>query len=266
MGPRTCIGTTDTRVDSPDTRVTPEDRKFVLDNINKRLRLERPLTPEDVIAERCGVRPLVVRGGGAKAGVEWSQLSRKHVIEANVGDRYVNIFGGKLTDCLNVGEEVLEEVKRLGIAVPYPAARWYGEAPDQTRDEYFHQAELMDLDAKTSPLASEKLSTRLWRRYGAEALRLLEEIRADPREGEILIKGTDYLRCELSLIAKREMIVKLEDLLRRRSKISLVMRREDIQRAVGLREACQLLFGDEADERLSEYFGDPTPVGAVAPG
>ncbi|MGH8454213.1 MAG: FAD-dependent oxidoreductase, partial [Nevskiales bacterium] len=35
MGTRTCIGTTDTRVASPHTQVTDEDRRFVLDNINR---------------------------------------------------------------------------------------------------------------------------------------------------------------------------------------------------------------------------------------
>ncbi len=39
MGPRTCIGTTDTRVESPHTGVEPADRAFVLNNINKRLQL-----------------------------------------------------------------------------------------------------------------------------------------------------------------------------------------------------------------------------------
>jgi glycerol-3-phosphate dehydrogenase len=29
---------------SPETRVTAEDRRFVLDNINKRLKLDKPLT------------------------------------------------------------------------------------------------------------------------------------------------------------------------------------------------------------------------------
>lgn len=254
MGPRTCIGTTDTRVESPETHVTPEDRKFVLDNINKRLRLERPLTADDVIAERCGVRPLVVEGGGVGSGVQWMQLSRKHVVETDLEDKRVSIFGGKLTDCLNVGEEVLAAVKRLGVTVPYPDARWYGEAPEQTREEFFHQARLMDLDAKTAPGVSEKLSTRLWRRYGGEALRLLEEIRADPREGEILVAGTEYLRCELSYMAKREMVVKLEDFLRRRSKVALVVADDELRRAAGLREACNILFGDDAEDRLAEYF------------
>src|SRR4029077_5849357 len=44
MGPCTAIGTTDTRVDDPNAVVTDEDRRFVLSNINKRLRLPHPLT------------------------------------------------------------------------------------------------------------------------------------------------------------------------------------------------------------------------------
>ena len=64
MGPRTVIGTTDTRVPTPETQITDEDRHFVLSNINKRLNLDKPLTSQDVIAERCGVRPLVVENDG----------------------------------------------------------------------------------------------------------------------------------------------------------------------------------------------------------
>ena len=86
MGPRTCIGTTDTRVESPIAHVTDEDRRFVLDNINKRLRLPAPLTEDDVIAERCGVRPLAVAvAGGGRKTTDWMQLSRKHVVEVDAG-------------------------------------------------------------------------------------------------------------------------------------------------------------------------------------
>ena len=82
MAHRTCIGTTDTQVDDPHTGVTEADRDFVLSNINARLALPQPLGRDDVIAERCGVRPLAVRksGGGA---IDVKQLSRKHVIETD---------------------------------------------------------------------------------------------------------------------------------------------------------------------------------------
>jgi glycerol-3-phosphate dehydrogenase len=255
MGMKSCIGTTDTRVEQPEVEVTPEDRRFVLDNINKRLRLPRPLGEQDIIAERCGVRPLVVEDGGGGSR-DWMQLSRKHAVEADAALGHVTIFGGKLTDCLNVGEEVCAESRRLGIALPFPDRVWYGE-PAEAREEYFHQARLMGLDELTSPQSSEKLSTRLWRRYGAEALGLLETIRRDPRTTEVIIETSEYIRGELDEAARREMVVKLDDFLRRRSKIALVVRREQIRRAAGLREACRILFGDEADAKIAEYFGEP---------
>jgi glycerol-3-phosphate dehydrogenase len=257
MGPCTCIGTTDTPTNAVPRVATAEDRRFILDNLNERLRLKSPLTEADVIAERCGARPLVVvraRAPGGKGGdqKDWMQLSRKHVLET--AGRVVTIFGGKLTDCLNVGEEIFEELARLGVRAPYADRVWYGEPPESVRDEFFHQARLMKLDAMTSPASSEALSTRLWRRYGDEAIVLLEAIRRDPRNAEVLIENAEYLRCEIEEAARREMVVKLDDFLRRRSKISLVVSREKLRGAAGLEEACAILFGTDAKEKLEEYF------------
>jgi glycerol-3-phosphate dehydrogenase len=204
MGVRTCIGTTDTPVDSPYTVVTDADRDFVLDNINKRLSLPKPLTREDIIAERCGVRPLVVRrtaGGGSRR--DWMQLSRKHEIDVDQSQAHLSIFGGKLTDCVNVGDEVSKHVAALGIDLPHADYRWYGEPDASVYREYMHQARLMDLDSYTSPDSIEQLSSRLWRRYDRLAFELLAQIREDPRQAEVLIKGTDYLRCEIQL-ARRQ--------------------------------------------------------------
>ncbi len=266
MGTRTCIGTTDTPSPSHEVHVTPEDRRFVLENINARLRLEAPLTEADIIAERCGVRPLAVAkapasgGGGSR---DWMQLSRKHAIEAHGGT--ISVFGGKLTDCLNVGEEVFEEVRKLGVLAKYPTSPWYGEGAPEVRQDFFHQARLMNLDALTSKSSSEPLSTRLWRRYGSSALGLLESIRQDPRQADLVIENAEYLRCEIEEAARREMVTKLDDFLRRRSKIALVVSRDTLRRAAGLREACRMLFGDDADARLAEYFGADAPQEAEQP-
>jgi len=256
MGTRTCIGTTDLRVDDPHVQVTAEDREFILSNIGRRLRLDAPLTTSDIIAERCGVRPLAVSGEGSH-GKDWTQLSRKHAIE--VGPASISIFGGKLTDCLNVGEEIYAEVTRIGVVAPYPESRWYGEPPAEVKEEYFHQARLMNLDEMTSPRSSEPLSTRLWRRYGSEALGLLEAIRQDPLQAELLIENAEYVRCEIEQAASREMITRLDDFLRRRSKIALVVSHEALRGARGLREACDILFGAEAEAKLTEYFDEISP-------
>jgi glycerol-3-phosphate dehydrogenase len=254
LGPKSCIGTTDTRVETLPPHVTPEDRAFILENVNKRLQLERPLTEADIIAERCGVRPLVVNKGQNGKNRDWVSLSRKHAVEVDEPTRHISIFGGKLTDCLNVGNEIARAVRKLGVTLPYAGRRWYGEPSAEIRDEYFHQARLLGLDALTSQDASEPLSKRLWRRYAASALALLDDIRQDPRMAEVLIAGTEYIRCELHHAAAREMITKLEDFLRRRSKIALIARPNELRAAPGLVEACEILFGQDAQAKLDEYF------------
>ena len=132
--------------------------------------------------------------------------------------------------------------------------RWYGEPGTELRVEFMLQAKLMDLDALTDPSSSEPLSERFWRRYGETAFGLLERIREDEDSASLLIENAEYTRCEIELAARREMIVKLEDFMRRRSKIEQVVRRETIVGAPGLSEACDILFGEHSAARLSEYL------------
>ena len=155
---------------------------------------------------------------------------------------------------MNIGNEICKEVSKLGVTLERTEKHWYGEPPKATRDEFFRQARLMGLNRLRKGRAFETLATRLWRRYGLRAFAMLEAIRDDPRMAEDVIEGADYVRVELFYAAKTEMITKLDDFLRRRSKIALVLGYDEIKRADGMREACELLFGDEAEERFNEYF------------
>lgn len=256
MGKRTSIGTTDTRVTTPDAQVTKDDERFVLSNINKRLNCDPPLMPSDIIATRCGVRPLVVSDKTTSTQGDWTKLSRKHEVEINTPARTISIFGGKLTDCINVGDEVTAAVASLGVDMRFIGKKWYGE-PLHAREEFLHQARLIGLDELTAPHASEPLSERLWRRYGLRALGMLEDIRQDTSMSDSLIEGSEYLRCEILGTARHEMVVTLEDFLRRRSRLSQVMSHETLVQSKGLREACIILFGDHASEKWSAYFGSP---------
>lgn len=255
MGIRSVIGTTDTRVDEPVSHVTDEDREFLLEQINKRLDLAQPLTEDDVIAERCGVRPLVVASsGGDQKDQEWTSLSRKHEIEVDRARRAITVFGGKLTDCLNVGEEVAEAVESLGLPLEPDHHNWYGEPTAETRAEFYRQARLMRLDDLRQRPDVEPLSDRLWRRYGRRAFSMLEAIRADPTMGTDVLGGTDYLRVELHLAASTEMITRLEDFMRRRSKIEQVVPAEEYLGSPDLHDVCRILFGDRAEAKLAEYL------------
>ena len=86
------VGTTDTRVSTPETEVTTEDRNFVLNNINKRLNLAKPLTEVDIISERCGVRPLLIKTDDQNnKNEEWMKLSRKHAVD-EIGSENTSVF------------------------------------------------------------------------------------------------------------------------------------------------------------------------------
>jgi len=258
MGRRSVIGTTDTRVDTAHSEVTDEDRDFLLAQINARLDLDNPLVPSDVIAERCGVRPLVVKSrGSSQKDVDWTKLSRKHEIEVDPDQSVVTVFGGKLTDCLNVGEEIAEAVSELGLALEPDTGTWYGEPAKATRDAFFRRARLMKLDSLRIKPDIEPLSERLWRRYGRRAFDMLDAIEADVSMGQDILENADYLRVELYVAARTEMITNLEDFLRRRSKIDLVVPDSEIRTSDGLREVAEILFGDRAEEKLNEYFAIP---------
>ncbi|PKG54526.1 MULTISPECIES: glycerol-3-phosphate dehydrogenase/oxidase [Halomonadaceae] len=253
MGNRTCIGTTDTHMEHPEVEVTADDIAFVLENINKRLTLAKPLSQDDIISTRCGVRPLAIKDDQGNDR-DFLQLSRKHVVDTNAESAHISIFGGKLTDCLNVGDEIAEEISQLGVSLTDPKFHWYGEPPNPVKQQFMDQAKRMNLDAMTAQTSSELLSTRLWRRYADQAIQMLEKIRQDPAQGEILIEGTEYIRCELEHARDHEMITQLEDFLRRRAKVSLVVPHEQLRHSNGLKEACRVLFGDDADERFNSYF------------
>ena len=148
----------------------------------------------------------------------------------------------------------------MGIALPQRGKKWYGEPDKSVEDEYLRQAKAMGLDDMTASSSLEPLSERLWRRYGDRAFGLLDSIRHDPSKAELLITSADYIRCEIEYAAEREMITKLEDFLRRRSKISLVVRREDYIDSSGLKEACDNLFGAQSEEKLQEYLDATVPA------
>jgi glycerol-3-phosphate dehydrogenase len=262
MGKRSVIGTTDSRVDSMHTQVTQEDREFLLRQINQRLNLDRPLQLDDIISERCGVRPLVITADGDdKTSIDWTTLSRRHEIEVHNDLGIVSIFGGKLTDCLNVGEEVADALVNLGQHLEDDDGKWFGEAPLESSRAFYRQARLIGLDQLRANQTLEPLSKRLWRRYGRRAFAMLEAIQEDPSMAEEIMGAADYLRVELHLAARSEMVTRLEDFMRRRSKISLVIPDAEIRNSSGLREVAEILFGDQADYKLAEYFSNSKPIG-----
>ena len=89
---------------------------------------------------------------------------------------------------------------------------------------------------------------------------MLEAIRDDPTMAQDVMGSADYLRVELYSAAGTEMVTRLEDFMRRRSKIELVVHDDDIRNSAGLFDIAEILFGDDAERRLAEYFGGADAV------
>lgn len=238
MAHRSVIGTTDTRTSLVDEGVTDDDRYYLLKQINARLNLEQPLTVDDIIAERSGVRPLVVpNDGDDRTNIDWTALSRKHEVELDRGQRLVTIFGGKLTDCLNVGKEVADAVAKLGINLRHEADDWFGEPDAKAFGQFTKAAAEVGLDHAPEVEREASLATVLWRRHGKAANEVVRSIDRDPSMAKPIMAESDIIRGELALYAEREMIVTFDDFLRRRTKLAMLHRPEVLNAEPGLVEA-----------------------------
>ena len=248
MAHRSVIGTTDSRTTNPHEPISDDEREFLLAQINQRLDLQRPLTRDDIIAERSGVRPLVVpTTGDDQTHTDWTSLSRRHEIEVDDDRAVVSIFGGKLTDCLNVGDEVVNAVADLGLTVGIGSDNWYGEPPAVERERFERRAAAVGLDRPPDIERAATVAEVLWRRHGLAAHLVVDAIEADPRGAEPVIEGTDVLRAELALYRDREMVVEPDDLLRRRTKLALLFRTDELAADPGMGEILRTLPPVQAD-------------------
>ncbi|MEC9467731.1 MAG: FAD-dependent oxidoreductase [Actinomycetota bacterium] len=220
MGNRSVVGTTDTPVEDPTVSVTDEDRVFLLDQINARLNRADPLSGEDVIADRCGVRALVVEPGDSTDGRDWTELSREHAVEVNATLGVVSILGGKLSDCLIVGEEVVEAAMACGLTPGQARGRWYGEPGPTARRRF---------DARAGRLAlPPTVAADLWRRQGMRAFPVLDLVDDDRSLGEPMGDLVPVTEAEVRVMAEHEWIVESDDFLRRRTMIAQVERSGDL--------------------------------------
>jgi glycerol-3-phosphate dehydrogenase len=58
-------------------------------------------------------------------------------------------------------------------------------------------------------------------------------------------------------MAKREMVMHLDDLIRRRTMLALTHHRASLRCDKGLPEAAKILFGENAQQEIDRYFNAP---------
>jgi len=233
MGECSVIGTTDERVKQHEVHVSEEDKDFLIKEANRKLTLSKPLTSQDIIAERVGVRPLVIPKGGIDQDTDWTELSRRHAVETDRRHRMISVLGGKLSDCLNVGEEVVSALEDFGYKTSKPTNRWYGEPSEAEKSIFFHFAKKNKID--------DDLIKELWRRHGSRSFDVVQKIAEDKAMGQTFSEKINYCPAELSVMKDFEFIYYLDDFMRRRTILGQTVSQTELEKDSGFTRLIEYL-------------------------
>ncbi len=201
------VGTTDTEwdLDRDHPAASKADVDYVLDHVNAVLR--KPITHDDIEGVYAGLRPLLA----AKAA-QTTKLSREHAV-ANPVPGLVIVAGGKYTTYRVMAADAVD----VAVGDKAPPSRT-DQLPLVGADGY-HDINALTL-AKTSGLTLEQIH-HLLHRYGTAIHDLLTLIREDPALGEPIPGAGEYLRAEVAYAVSHEGALHLEDVLTRRTRISI---------------------------------------------
>ena len=206
------IGTTDTEweLDLAHPAASRSDIDYLLDQVNRVLR--HPLTHEDVEGVYAGLRPLLSGESDAT-----STLSREHAV-AMTAPGLITIAGGKYTTYRVMAKD----------AVDLAAHSLPGRVPECVTDRtplvgaigYFALNNRRHELAARSGLHVVRIE-HLLGRYGSLTEELLAMIAEDPSLGEPIPGAEDHLRVEAHYAASHEGALHLDDVLTRRTRISI---------------------------------------------
>jgi glycerol-3-phosphate dehydrogenase len=206
------IGTTDTdwTLDLAHPAASEADIDYVLDEANKLL--ADPLTRDDVVGVYAGLRPLL-----SGEDESTSKLSREHAVSSPVRG-LTAIAGGKYTtyrimakDAVdsaihdlnrNIGPSITENVPLLGA------------------DGYLATWNARQLLADQTGLTLSRIE-HLLGRYGTLLPELLTLIEEQPELAQVLPGAEEYLKVEAVYAASHEGALHLDDVLARRTRISI---------------------------------------------
>jgi len=218
----TIVGTTDVDYDGApgDVRPTGEDVRYLLDSVNH-LFPEAGVGPRDVVGAWAGLRPLVAGDGEARSEDE---VSRDFEIrEDPIG--LLTIAGGKLTSHRNMAEKLVDRAagllgERFDLEEARPCDTARVPLPGGDFGDLHALVEAMEAEADAYRLPPSSVE-RLTAAHGTRAAELLELLAERPALREPLAEDLPYVAAEAVWAARREMVVHLEDVLFRRTRLAL---------------------------------------------
>ena len=208
------IGTTDTpwELGPAHPAASRADIDYVLEQANKVL--ADPLTRDDVVGVYAGLRPLV-RGDAEST----AKLSREHAIRSPAPG-LVTIVGGKYTTYRVMAEDTIDRAFESIEEPVGPSVT--SEVPLVGADGYEELRSRVDPLAEESGLEPSEVE-RLLRRYGSDIQVIFDLMESDPSLRERLPSGV-YLRAEVVFAVEHEAALHLDDVLTRRTRLSIESR------------------------------------------
>ena len=244
----TLVGTTD--VDhaadmQQEAAITPEEVAYLMEAIDWQFPQLR-IGLDDIIATYAGVRPVIDTG---KA--DPSKEGRDHAVWLE--DGLLTVTGGKLTTFRLIA---LDTLKHAAPLLP----EW---SADLSLRPVFEQSSPLPAHARLNAFQRRRLQGR----YGKRAAELLASSSADELT---VIPGTETLWAELRWAARCEAVVRLDDLLLRRTRLGLQLRGGGADLMSRIRAICQpelgwddARWGEEQDAYLNlwqKHYSLPSPM------
>ncbi|BDI23814.1 glycerol-3-phosphate dehydrogenase/oxidase [Herbiconiux sp. L3-i23] len=206
------IGTTDTdwHLDKAHPAATAADIDYVLEHVNKILAV--PLTREDVEGVYAGLRPLL-----AGESEQTSKLSREHLVAHSVPGLVV-IAGGKWTTYRVMAKDAIDAaVSALDGKIPESTTQDIALLGAEGYQAAWNKRRKI---ARAFGVHTVRIE-HLLNRYGVLTDEILDLIKARPELAEPLPDADDYIKAEVVYAATHEGALHLEDVLARRTRISI---------------------------------------------
>jgi glycerol-3-phosphate dehydrogenase len=242
------IGTTDTPwdLDKAHPAASRRDIDYLLAEVNKILR--EPLSLEDVEGVYAGLRPLL-----SGESEPTSRISREHTVVTPVPGLVI-IAGGKLTTYRVMGRDAVDAAAHsLGGAVPESIT---DRVPLAGAEGFETRANQSSRLARRSGLHPARVD-HLLGRYGDLVDEVLQLVAERPELAQPLAGAEDYLAAEVVYAVTHEGAQHLDDVLTRRTRISI----ETFDRGIhAARPAADLMAGvldwdlDRLDDEVDHYL------------
>jgi glycerol-3-phosphate dehydrogenase len=206
------IGTTDTTwdLDKAHPAATAADIDYLLEHVNSVLATK--LTRDDVEGVFAGLRPLL-----AGESDETSKLSREHIVAHSVPGLVV-VAGGKWTTYRVMAKDAVDEaVRALDGAISESVTENIGLLGAEGYEAAWNKRHKIATAYGVHRVRVEHLLNR----YGVMTDELLDLVRARPELADPLPGADDYIGAEVVYAATHEGALHLDDVLARRTRISI---------------------------------------------